>query len=181
MTRHLAIMLAMLVAATLEWSVVSEAQAYPRARKVIASGWDTPTPQQFRRDLSTMEKLCLDGGVVEVKAFGQPDDITSCPLREAFSGRPWESGWFEQSIADLGAVRSSKLTDNFISLQANPGNVDWFDDAGWAQIALDRWAASTPPPRSEPLHSSQRESPSRRPGGKNATIPAFLAARPGPP
>ena len=37
-------------------------------------------------------------------------------------------------MADLKVARSDKLTDNFLILGANPGNVDWFDDAGWKEI-----------------------------------------------
>jgi hypothetical protein len=37
-------------------------------------------------------------------------------------------------MADLKAARSDKLTDNFLIFGANPGNVDWLDDAGWREI-----------------------------------------------
>ena len=136
MPRSASIVAVLVVA--MAWTALPKAEAQLRPRKVIASGWDTPTPQQFRRDFSVVEQAPLDGVVVEVKAFGQPEDINSCPLREAFGGRAWQREWFQQSIADLRAVHSARLTDNFVHLSANPGDVDWFDDAGWAQVA-DHW------------------------------------------
>ena len=35
-------------------------------------------------------------------------------------------------------VQVSAVTDNFLIFNANPGNVDWFDDAGWKNI-VDHW------------------------------------------
>lgn len=130
--------LALLTAAAVASVIAPLAEAQMRPKRIIASGWDVPTPQQLRRDLAAVEELPLDGVLVEIRAFGQPDDINLCPLREAFRDRRWERQWFTQSIEDLRAVGSLRLTHNFANLNANPGNVDWFDDAGWENV-VDHW------------------------------------------
>ena len=38
----------------------------------------------------------------------------------------------------LKGCKFQRLTDNFIMLNANPGDVDWFDDAGWRNI-VEHW------------------------------------------
>ena len=40
-----------------------------------------------------------------------------------------------QLIINLKAARSRRLTDCFVLVGANPGDVDWFDDEGWEAIA----------------------------------------------
>src|SRR5690606_38875079 len=59
-------------------------------------------------------------------------------VQGAFSNVPWKREWFQKSIDDLKAIRSKKLTDNFVIVGANPGNVDWFDDAAWKEV-VDHW------------------------------------------
>jgi hypothetical protein len=99
-------------------------------KKLIASGWDMPTAQQLRRGLGEIERGPLlirarrvptDGVVVEAKAFGAPDDVNSCPLREAFSRAPWKPVWFAGTVADLKAARSTRLTDDFLGGVAAAG------------------------------------------------------------
>ncbi len=45
----------------------------------------------------------------------------------------------------LRACKFTRFTDNFLTIGANPGNVDWFDDEGWQQIVehwrIAAWAA----------------------------------------
>jgi hypothetical protein len=79
-----------------------------------------------------MEKRPFDGVVIRVA--GQKPDGQSVPLNWAFLEATWDRSWFQESIDKLKAVRSRKLTENFVLLNANPGNVDWFDDEGWASI-----------------------------------------------
>ncbi len=117
----------------------STVEAQARPKKLIATGWDSPTTAQFRRDLALMENLPLDGTSLWAQAQGPdlPAGLNTTPFRTAFSRTPWQRAWFSQAIADLQAVRgtSGRLTDNFLRVDANPGDVDWFDDEGWREIA----------------------------------------------
>jgi len=108
----------------------------PLPRKLIVTGWDNPDPAQFRRDCGAMEQWPFDGAVIHVQgvnAGGKPFEA-----RAAFGTNHWEPLCFTNALADLQAARSDKLTDNFLLIGANPGNVDWFDDTGWAEIA-EHW------------------------------------------
>ncbi len=39
---------------------------------------------------------------------------------------------------ELRKCKFTRFTDNFITIGANPGNIDWFDDEGWQQI-VEHW------------------------------------------
>src|SRR5687767_11503566 len=108
----------------------------PRRKKLIQTGWDSPSPQQLRRDLREMEAQPFDGVVLQVTGR----DEAGQPVRfgAAFEDRKWKRSWFQSVVADLKACRSARLTDNFLLLNANPGNVDWFDDAGWRNV-VEHW------------------------------------------
>jgi len=110
------------------------ASAQARPKKLIETGHDMPTAQQLRRDLAAMEQSPFDGVVLEIAADGVTPGVNGCPFREMFADIKWERAWFRRSLADLRAVRSARLTDNFVNTNGNPGNVDWFDDAGWGNI-----------------------------------------------
>ncbi|WP_309713081.1 carbohydrate binding domain-containing protein [Armatimonas sp.] len=104
-------------------------------KKLIITGHDSPTTAQFRRDLAKMQNVPASGTTIWVKAQGElPDKLNGTPFRTGFSRIVWKRSWFDHAIADLQAVRGVKtpLTDNFLRFDANPGDVDWFDDAGWA-------------------------------------------------
>lgn len=108
----------------------------PVRKKIIELGWDKPDTATLRANLKEMEKAPFNGVVIGVT--GKDPQGNLIQVREAFANVPWEKAWFQSSIDDLKAVHSDKLTDNFIQLTANPGNVDWFDDAGWRQI-VEHW------------------------------------------
>jgi len=101
-------------------------------KKFIEAGWDKPDTARLRANLSQMEKTPFDGVIIGVT--GKDDAGKTVQARSAFSDVPWKKAWFQSSIDDLNAIHSKKLTDNLIQVGANPGNVDWFDDAGWKQI-----------------------------------------------
>jgi hypothetical protein len=110
----------------------------PGPKKLIEMGWDKPDTAALRANLAQMEQTPFDGALIGVT--GKDDNGKTVEVRLASSNVPWKKEWFQQSVDDLKVVHSQakKLTDNFIQVGANPGNVDWFDDAGWKQIA-DHW------------------------------------------
>ena len=107
-----------------------------RPKKLIATGWDQADTKRLRENLAVMERRPFDG--VVLGAVGRIDDKRTCPLRWAFVDRKWQRSWFERPLADLKACKPARFTDNFVSLGANPGSVDWFDDAGWSNI-VEHW------------------------------------------
>jgi hypothetical protein len=103
-----------------------------RSRKLIATGWDNPSTSDLRLNLGSMEQRPFDGVIVE--ALGRKDPKTKLPLKELHVNAEWQRQWFSNCVEDLRACSFRKFTDNFLLVGANPGNVDWFDDAGWANI-----------------------------------------------
>ena len=115
--------------------VVTDA-ADPAHKKIIATGWDQVTTAELRTNLTMMEKWPFDGVVLQ--ALGSDAQNKKWPLNTAFQCEPWQPAWFRNCVDDLRSCHFQRFTDNFVLVGANPGNVDWFDDAGWAQIA-DHW------------------------------------------
>ncbi|NLS93898.1 MAG: hypothetical protein GXX96_17185 [Planctomycetaceae bacterium] len=110
----------------------ANAQDSQRPKKLIATGWDHVDPQRLAANLQDMEGRPFDGVVIRIA--GQTPEGRSVPLQWAFQKDRWEQAWFQESVETLRQVRSDKLTDNFVLLNANPGNVDWFDDEGWTAV-----------------------------------------------
>ena len=102
------------------------------SKKLIAIGWDHPDSQRLRDHLSDLEKRPFDGVVLEV--IGHTPDRKPVALQWAFGRDIWQRDWFREGVDQLRACKSTRLTNNFLTLLANPGDVDWFDDAGWQNI-----------------------------------------------
>jgi hypothetical protein len=101
-------------------------------KKLIATGWDHPDAERLSKHLGEMEKRPFDGVVMEVT--GRTADGKTCSLRETFSNAKWQREWFQASVDQLRLCNFTRFTDNFVTIGANPGNIDWFDDEGWGQI-----------------------------------------------
>ena len=127
----------LVLAGALSGAVLGSAQDMRRTKKLIATGWDKPDQVGLKEHVRVMETQPFDGLMITVT--GSRDDGKACALRGAHSAEPWQRAWFEAAIADLKSVRFERFTDNFVTIGANPGNVDWFDDAGWAAVA-EHWA-----------------------------------------
>ena len=107
-----------------------------RPKKLIETGGDQPNTRTLRENLAEIEKRPFNGVVIDV--VGQTSEGKPCPMRPAFANEPWQREWFQSCVDDLRACHFQRLTDNFLCLGANPGSVDWFDDAGWKTIC-DHW------------------------------------------
>jgi hypothetical protein len=117
-------------------SLAGAQQETARSKKLIELGWGSPDTATLRAHLVEMEKTPFAG--IAINVTGKDDAGNTIAVRQAFSNVPWKKAWFQSSIDDLKAIRSKKLTDNFIQVGANPGNVEWFDDAGWKQV-VEHW------------------------------------------
>ena len=114
----------------------AEVEDARRPKKLIATGWDKPNSERLLKNLALMEKRPFDG--VVLTAEGRKGDGKACHMRRTFSAEPWKREWFDHTVRNLKACRFTRFTDNFVSVGANPGNVDWFDDDGWRRI-VDHW------------------------------------------
>ena len=104
--------------------------------KLIATGWDSPNAAEFRIYAAEFEKWPFDGVTIfpTVKRL----DGTTSSNGYAFSRERWDPSACREMTADLAATRSRLKADSFLFCYSNPGDVDWFEDSGWAEI-VDHW------------------------------------------
>lgn len=102
------------------------------AKKLIHLGWDQPNTARLREHLAVIESRPFDGVMVSVE--GRTPDGKTVPLKRLLTAEAWDESWFEEAMADLAACDFQRLTHNFVLVGANPGDVDWFDEAGWASV-----------------------------------------------
>jgi hypothetical protein len=136
--RHpLGLLEAAAVLSVLSWAVAgADAADMRRRKKLIATGWDMADTERLRSNLVRMEQRPFDGIVLRLE--GRRDEKKRCLVRAAFVNEKWERTWFQHCVNNLRACNFQRFTDNFILIGANPGNVDWFDDAGWAEV-IEHW------------------------------------------
>ncbi len=107
------------------------------APPLIVTGWDSPTPGQFRQHLSEFEKVGLFDGTT-IAPTRRLTDGAVVSAKDAFSREPWQWEEFASALADLQATKPTTCRETFLMLYANPGDVDWFDDAGWREV-VNHW------------------------------------------
>ena len=92
---------------------------------------------RLRQNLEVMEQQPFDGVVLDADGHNA-EEQKFISLRPAFTNEEWQREWFQNCVDDLKACKFNRFTDNFVLIGANPGDVDWFDDAGWANIT-EHW------------------------------------------
>lgn len=100
---------------------------------IIITGWDSPDARMFRRDYARFDSLPFNGTAIKIRV----DAEILFPFQGTFSAQAWDTRWFAAPIRDLQAVArdsSRKLRYNLLLVNANPGDVDWFDDRAWREV-----------------------------------------------
>ncbi len=99
---------------------------------LIVTGWDSPTPAQFHEHVAEFEKWAVfDGTTIKPTRRGVDS-------QNAFSREPWQWEDFAAELADLRAAKTTTCRETYLTLYASPGDVDWFDDAGWREV-VNHW------------------------------------------
>ena len=102
-------------------------------KKLISVGWDMPNAERLRANYELMDKLPFRGSSLRFTGRG------NTPFLDFAHGRDlWRPEDIAQITEDLAAAQPQRLTDCFLDVKATPGDVDWFDDGGWA-IIVDHW------------------------------------------
>jgi hypothetical protein len=104
---------------------------------VIVTGWDSPTPGEFRQHLAEFEKWGVFDGTT-IRPTRRVANGKVLDARFAFSRDPWRWDEFAPALADLRAAKPATCRETYLMLYANPGDVDWFDDAGWREV-VNHW------------------------------------------
>ena len=104
-------------------------------KKLIQTGWDHVNPERLVEHIEVIEQQPFHGQVVQFSGRGGTP-----AFRVAFQKADWDMEAIEQVIEDLKAAKaaSTEPWERFLQMNANPGNVDWFDDEGWASI-VEHW------------------------------------------
>ncbi len=129
--------LTIFIASTLVVMSVAGYGAPPASGRLIATGWDAPSPAKFRAGLPQFERWGVFDGTTIAPTRKQAGGRT-VNSRNAFGREHWDWSEFAEAVRDLREAKPSRATNNFLFLYANPGNVDWFDDEGWQEV-VDHW------------------------------------------
>lgn len=118
------------------WTVVPVA-ANPGRVPVIVTGWDSPNTRQFLEGLTAFEDWgVFDGTTLRAERVLENGEAVSAI--NAFNGEEWAWEEFADALADLQAAEPRTCVENYLMVYSNPGDVDWFDDAGWRAIT-EHW------------------------------------------
>ncbi len=104
---------------------------------IVATGWDSPNPRQFREGLSTFEGWGVFDGTT-LRATRRTAEGAEEAAIFAFSRGEWKWEEFATALADLKAAQPTTCRENYLMLYSNPGDVDWFDDDGWRTVT-EHW------------------------------------------
>ena len=127
--------LVLLAASSCMHSSVRAASRPPEAieKKIISVGWDMPNAERLRANWRAMDKRPIRG--TSLRFTGR----NNTPFLDfAHSRKVWKQEDIAQIIEDFAAAKPERLTHCFLDIKATPGDVDWFDDAGWT-IIVDHW------------------------------------------
>ncbi len=99
----------------------------PTGKQLIELGWDSPTPDFVRANITRMEQRPFDGVVMRLNAG-----------KTIFNKTAYPASAFAADRTDLSATKFSKFNHNFISIwAARETDWSWFDEADWAATATN--------------------------------------------
>jgi hypothetical protein len=113
------------------------APAWAARVPVIATGWDSPNTKQFREGLAVFERWGVFDGTT-LRATRRTKGGEERDAINAYARETWSWPEFASALADLQAAKPTTCRENYLMLYSNPGDVDWFDDAGW-QAVTEHW------------------------------------------
>ncbi len=113
--------------------IFSPCDAQAVEKKIIAVGWDMPNAERLREHCELMDQTPFRGSSLRFTGRNNTPFLDFAHSREE-----WKSEDIQQIIEDFQACDPQRLTELFLDIKATPGDVDWFDDKGWA-IVVDHW------------------------------------------
>ena len=102
--------------------------------RVVTSGWNTPTVQQFARDAKNFAQLPFDGCAIHARADSRPSN----PLSNAHTAGSWAKISFGSAEQALDGLDPKTTRHSYLIIKANPGDADWLDDHAWFDV-VEHW------------------------------------------
>jgi hypothetical protein len=99
-------------------------------KKLIEWGWDEPDTKFMRDNIEKMEQFPFDGLVFHAMS-AKKENLSW----EVWGKKKFAPEDFKQAIDDLKATKFHRFTERFLRVNVTPGNLDWFDDEVWANVA----------------------------------------------
>lgn len=96
-------------------------------KKLIQVGWGQVATDYIRDHAAEMEKLPLDGLVFDVK-FVNKQGKNRFLSSSCFGKEEVPEAAVKKGIEDLHSSKLSRFTENFVRCNAQPGDIDWFDN-----------------------------------------------------
>jgi hypothetical protein len=103
-------------------------------KKLIEFGWDEPDTALMRAHVAEMEATPFDGCVFDIKYLKDGKPVGAF-VNEAWGRRAFTAADVQPALDDLRATPFKRFTENFLRFNVMPGDVDWFDDAGFDVVA----------------------------------------------
>jgi len=104
-------------------------------KKIIYSGWDSPTTDFIKEKWKDMDKVPIDGFSLRIKIYRKGPIHTGNDLGWNLGGnRRFKFEDFIQAIEDLKGVKFNNLKYIFLTIQPNcsfSSGLTWFDDERW--------------------------------------------------
>ncbi|MCM8806908.1 MAG: beta galactosidase jelly roll domain-containing protein [Candidatus Omnitrophica bacterium] len=104
-------------------------------KKIIYSGWDSPTTEFVKENWKEMDKVPIDGFSLRITIDRKGPIYTGNDLGWNLGGkRKFKFEDFKEAIEDMKDVKFKNLKDIFLTIQPNCGyseGLTWFDDERW--------------------------------------------------
>ena len=104
-------------------------------KKIIYSGWDSPTTDFVKENWKNMDKVPIDGFSLRIKIDRKGPPHTGNDLGWNLGGtRKFKFEDFKEAIEDMKDVKFKNLKDIFLTVQPNCGfssGLTWFDESRW--------------------------------------------------
>jgi hypothetical protein len=105
-----------------------------QGKKLISYGQDWPNAAYVRAHITEMEKRPFDGLVLALSKTREPQTGGESVGFSAWGKARIEYADYLQWVEDLKATAFKKFTDNFVAVESQPGDADWFSDQEFASV-----------------------------------------------
>src|SRR3954468_5395895 len=111
-----------------------EGESKPSVKKLIEFGWDEPDTAFLRQHIARMEQTPFDGCVFHTNALNKDGKNAAGFMWECWGSKTFRESDLAASLEDLKATPFKRFKHSFLRFNTAPGEVEWFDDPGFAAV-----------------------------------------------